>query len=306
MRIAFIKNLIKKRKKNKNIFLVTGDLGYSVMEEFIDQFPSNYINAGVAEQNMIGFVAGLALDGNKIYVYSINNFIVFRALEQIRNDICYHNLDIKIVTVGTGFDYGTAGYTHFGIEDISIMRSLPNLVIYCPADPSQLNFLFSEINSYKKPLYLRLGKGESTSFTNKMAFKNFNKKKYFEIFKSKKINILCFGTIAYEAYEACKFLREELKIQIGLVTIPKIEHKKNKYLSKLIKDSNILICLEEHIETNGFGSYILENYYNEIKDIKFFKIGITNRFSNIGGQSYMRKINKIDKKNIIKFIQKLI
>ena len=192
MRKEFINNLIGKRKKNKNIYLLTGDLGFSILESYRDKFRTSFINVGIAEQNMVGIATGLSLENKKVYIYSINNFLAFRALEQIRNDICYHNLDIKIVTVGTGFDYGTAGYTHFGIEDISIMRSLPNLVIYCPADPSQLNFLFSEINNYKKPLYLRLGKGESTSFTNKMAFKNFNKKKYFEIFKSKKNKYLMF------------------------------------------------------------------------------------------------------------------
>ena len=196
MRITFIKNLINKRRRNKKIFLVTGDLGYSVMEEFIDKFPSNYINAGVAEQNMIGFAAGLSLEENKVYVYSINNFIVFRALEQIRNDICYHNLPIKIVTVGSGFSYGTAGYTHFGIEDISIVRTLPNITIFCPVDPIQLNFIFNEINNYKNPVYLRLGKGNEPNITRLNMSRNYLKKNYFEIFKTKKINIICFGSIA--------------------------------------------------------------------------------------------------------------
>ena len=306
MRKEFIKNLIIKRKKDKSIFLLTGDLGYSVLEEFRDKFKSSFINVGIAEQNMVGLATGLSLENNKIYIYSINNFLAFRALEQIRNDICYHNLDVKIVTVGSGFDYGTAGYSHFGIEDIAIMRSLPNLEIYCPADSNQLNFLFSEINDFKKPLYLRLGKVESKSFTNKIALNDYNKKKYFEIYKSKKINFLCFGTIAFEAYQACKYLREELNISIGLITIPKINNTKNKYLSKLITSSNIIICLEEHINHNGFGSFILENYYNKIKNIKFFKIGVSKRFESIGSQFYMRKINKIDKNSIIKFVKKLI
>jgi len=306
MRVTFIKNLIKKRKKNKNIFLVTGDLGYSVMEEFIDQFPSNYINAGVAEQNMIGFVAGLALDGNKVYVYSINNFIVFRALEQIRNDICYHNLKVKIITVGSGFAYGTAGYTHYGIEDITIVRTLPNITIFCPADPIQLNCIFDEINNYKTSLYLRLGKGNEPNITTSNMKKNYLEKNYFEIFKLKEINIICFGSIAIEAYKACLYLKEKLNLNIGLITIPKITKEKNKHLEKLIKKSSIIITLEEHILTGGFGSYILETYYKSIIKIKFYKLGIEKRFNSIGDQNYMRKINNIDSEGIIKYIKNKI
>ena len=160
---------------------------------------------------MIGLATGLSLEGNKVYIYSINNFIVFRALEQIRNDICYHNLAVKIVTVGSGFAYGTAGYTHYGIEDIAIIRTLPNITIFCPVDPTQLNFIFNEINNYKTPLYLRLGKGNETNITSASMNNNYLKKNYFEIFKAKKINLICFGSIAIEAYKACLYLQEKLK-----------------------------------------------------------------------------------------------
>lgn len=306
MRITFINNLINKRKYNKNIFLVTGDLGYSVMEEFITKFPSNYINAGVAEQNMIGFTAGLSLEGNKVYVYSINNFVVFRALEQIRNDICYHNLKVKIVTVGSGFSYGTAGYTHYGIEDITIVRALPNITIFCPADPIQLSFIFNEINNYKTPLYLRLGKGNEPNITTPNMSKNYLKKNYFEIFQAKKINLICFGSIAIEAYKACLYLREKLNINVGLITIPKITKEKNIYLDNLIKKSSTIITLEEHILIGGFGSYILETYYNRILKVKFYKLGVNKRFNSIGNQQYMRKINNIDCEGILNFIKNKI
>ena len=99
MRNSFINNLIKKRKKNKNIILITGDLGFSVFENYISQFPTSFINAGVAEQNMVGLSSGVSISANKVYIYSISNFLIFRALEQIRNDICFHNLDIKIVNI---------------------------------------------------------------------------------------------------------------------------------------------------------------------------------------------------------------
>tara|TARA_Y100000741_G_C18192659_1_gene534214 strand:+ start:12 stop:935 length:924 start_codon:yes stop_codon:yes gene_type:complete len=305
MRNIFVNNLIKKRKNNKKIFLITGDLGFSVFENFEKKFPISFINAGVAEQNMVGLSSGLSISGNKVYIYSINNFLVFRALEQIRNDICYHGLDVKIVTVGSGFAYGTAGYSHYGIEDISIMRNLPNIKIYCPADPKQLSFLFNEINNYSKPLYLRLGKGGEKTITSLLSLKKYKKQGYFELKPNQKINFLCFGSIAVEAYEASKILREKYKINVGVISLPIIDNKINRNLAKLIKSSSIIITLEDNILINGFGTYIFELYSKQLLNKKFFKLGVSKRFDKIGDNNFMKKINKIDCESLIKFVKKI-
>ncbi len=305
MRNIFVNNLIKKRKNNKKIFLITGDLGFSVFENFKKKFPISFINAGVAEQNMVGLSSGLSISGNKVYIYSINNFLVFRALEQIRNDICYHGLDVKIVTVGSGFAYGTAGYSHYGIEDISIMRNLPNIKIYCPADPKQLSFLFNEINNYSKPLYLRLGKGGEKTITSLLSLKKYKKQGYFELKPNQKINFLCFGSIAVEAYEASKILREKYKINVGVISLPIIDNKINRNLAKLIKSSSIIITLEDNILINGFGTYIFELYSKQLLNKKFFKLGVSKRFDKIGDNNFMKKINKIDCESLIKFVKKI-
>ena len=133
MRKTFIKTLIDCAKKDDSIFVLVGDLGYNVFEEFESLFPDRYINVGVSEQNMTGIAAGLSSEGYKVLTYSIGNFNTLRCLEQIRNDICYHNLNVKIASVGAGFSYGYQGYTHFAIEDIAVMRALPNIKIYSPA-----------------------------------------------------------------------------------------------------------------------------------------------------------------------------
>jgi transketolase len=135
MRTAFIEELISLAERDDRIWLVCGDLGYSVLDAFSDRFPDRYLNAGVAEQNMTGIAAGLALTGKVVFTYSIANFPIMRCLEQIRNDVCYHKLNVKIVAVGGGLAYGSHGYTHHGVEDLAIMSALPDMAVVAPGDP---------------------------------------------------------------------------------------------------------------------------------------------------------------------------
>jgi transketolase C-terminal domain/subunit len=138
MRGAFVDALMALAEHDERVWLLTGDLGYTVLERFRDRFPDRFVNAGVAEQNMTGVAAGLALSGNVVFTYSIANFPTIRCLEQVRNDVCYHNLDVKIVAVGGGVVYGPLGYTHHAIEDLAIMRALPNVAVVAPGDPVEV------------------------------------------------------------------------------------------------------------------------------------------------------------------------
>lgn len=158
MRTAFIQQLCDLATQDERIWLVCGDLGYSVLEAFSDKFPQRYLNAGVAEQNMTGIAAGLALAGKTVFTYSIANFPVMRCLEQIRNDVCYHNLNVKIVAVGGGLAYGSHGYTHHGVEDLAVMSALPNLIVAAPADPIEARAITSILVAHPGPAYIRLGK----------------------------------------------------------------------------------------------------------------------------------------------------
>ena len=158
MRTAFIKTLCELAEQDERIWLLCGDLGYSVLEGFSSRFPNRFVNVGVAEQNMTGIAAGLALSGKVVFIYSIANFPVMRCLEQIRNDVCYHNLNVKIVTVGGGLTYGSLGYTHHGVEDIAVMRVLPNMTVIAPGDPVEARLATQAILNTPGPCYLRLGK----------------------------------------------------------------------------------------------------------------------------------------------------
>src|ERR1043165_2424780 len=134
MRTAFINELVLLARTNPKIFLVVGDLGFSVVEPFAKEFPDRFLNAGVAEQNMTGVAAGLASEGYHVFTYSIGNFPTLRCLEQIRNDVCYHELPVTVVAVGGGLAYGNLGYSHHAVQDLAVMRSLPRLTILAPAD----------------------------------------------------------------------------------------------------------------------------------------------------------------------------
>ena len=162
MRMAFIEQLVVEARRNPRIFLVVGDLGYSVVEPFAAEFPERFLNAGVAEQNMTGLAAGLASEGHHVFTYSIGNFATLRCLEQIRNDVCYHRYPVTVVAVGAGMSYGNQGASHHCVQDIGCMRGLPSMTILSPADAIAAKACVRWLSENPSPSYLRIGKaGES-------------------------------------------------------------------------------------------------------------------------------------------------
>jgi transketolase len=164
MRNAFIDELCALAAANPRIALVVGDLGFSVVEPFADRFPDRFINAGVAEQNMTSLSAGMASEGYQVFAYSIANFPTFRCAEQIRNDVAYHNLPVTMVTVGGGLAYGALGYSHHAVQDYSLMRLFPNLLIAAPGDPMEVRACLRYFAAHPQPSYLRLGKAGEPNF----------------------------------------------------------------------------------------------------------------------------------------------
>ena len=159
MRTAFARNLLEIAKVDSSVILLTGDLGYGVLDDFSSQLPDQFINAGISEQSMMSMAAGFASKGFRPFVYSIANFPTFRCLEQIRNDVCYMGNPVTIVSVGAGLGYGNLGYSHHAIEDIAIIRSLSEMQIYSPCDSNEVGYVLEKIMNENKPSYLRFGKG---------------------------------------------------------------------------------------------------------------------------------------------------
>src|SRR3989338_6528359 len=136
MRFAVVETIYEAALRDKSIYFITGDLGHAKAEEFKKNIPDQYINAGMAEQNLIGIAAGLALSGMKVFVYSIVPFITLRCFEQIKVDVCDYNVDVTIIGGGGGFAYANAGVTHYAIEDVAALRALPNMKIISPSNPT--------------------------------------------------------------------------------------------------------------------------------------------------------------------------
>ncbi len=207
MRDAFVKALFEAAEADERIWLLTGDLGFNVLEGFADRFPERYVNAGVAEQNMIGVAAGIAMAGNIPFVYSLGNFPVIRCLEQIRNDVCYHQLPVRIVALGGGLTYGSLGYTHHSVEDLAIMKAMPGMQVIAPGDPFEAKAATQVLSSASGPAYLRLGRaGERQVHETTPAF---------EIGKSAQIRdgddcaVIATGAALAIAYDAVQVLVEK-------------------------------------------------------------------------------------------------
>src|SRR3990172_3787346 len=209
MRQAFINTLIEIAETDKALYLLTADMGFGLVEQFATRFPKQYINVGVAEQNMIGVAAGLALEGKKVFCYSIANFPTMRCLEQIRNDVCYHNLPVCIVPGGAGLWYGALGMTHHAVEDIAVMRCLPNMAIVCPAYSSEIEPAIRGFIQEGKPCYLRMTR--SLSYPVTLPF-SFQWGKATLLFPGQDVALLASGGIANNALYAAIELRKQ-KIQ---------------------------------------------------------------------------------------------
>src|SRR5277367_4367197 len=158
MRGAFIRAITALAERDQRVHLIVGDLGFGVVENFAQRFPAQFLNAGVAEQNMTGIAAGMALSGKIAFTYSIANFPILRCLEQIRNDVCYHRANVKIVSIGGGYSYGSLGMTHHATEDIAILRALPEMVVVAPGDPIETEAATRAVAKHAGPCYLRLGR----------------------------------------------------------------------------------------------------------------------------------------------------
>src|SRR3989338_9975149 len=156
MRDSFISSIYKVTKKDKNVLCIVGDIGAFLLRNYIKDFPNNYFNLGVAEANMVGVASGLAMSGKIPFVYTITPFITARCYEQIKIDVCYNNANVKLVGVGSGVSYGTMGSTHHSLEDIAIMRALPNMVVLSPSDPLEVEEAVFAATKYQGPTYIRL------------------------------------------------------------------------------------------------------------------------------------------------------
>jgi transketolase len=305
MRDHFVKALTEEAQRDNNIILITGDLGFGVLNDFANRFPKQYINAGVAEQNMTGIASGLGMDGKIVFTYSIGNFNTLRCLEQIRNDACYHNANVNIVSIGGGFSYGALGYSHHATEDIAIMRAIPNLNVFVPCDFWEVQEITKQVIKLGGVNYIRIDKSSAET--------NYNEKEKFVIGKArvltegKHLTIITAGGIADVALNAQKEMLKE-GVSIRVVSMHTIKPIDKEMILDCSKNTGGIITLEEHSIIGGLGGAVTEVLMQEgIYPNKFKMMGLESKFSTIvGSQEYLRSVNKLDVSSVVNVINKLI
>lgn len=272
MRTSFFNALCELATSDPRIWLVVGDLGFSVAETFAEKFPDRFINAGVAEQNMTGIAAGLALCGKIVFTYSIANFPSFRCLEQIRNDVCFHQCNVKIVSVGGGFTYGPQGYSHHGIEDLAILRALPGLTILAPGDPIEAYLATKAIVAHDGPCYLRLGKaGEPVVHKSVPAF--FLGKAVL-VKPGNDLTLISIGGILKATVEAADQL-ERNGVSVRVLSMPTLKPVDEDAILRAARETRAIITLEEHTVTGGLGDAVASVLACRAQTrVPFSKVGI--------------------------------
>lgn len=299
MRKAFNEELLSAARRDRRIHMVLADIGYGEIEPFAAEFPDRFINCGVAEQNMTGVACGVAMAGNIAITYSIANFPTLRCLEQIRNDVCYHHANVKIVIIGGGMAYGPLGISHHSTEDLAIMRALPNMVCIAPSDLYEARAAVHAMLAYDGPVYYRCGyKGEKDIHSGPVTFEI---GKSLRVCDGRALAILFTGTIGY----ACKLAAEALQkrgVGIRLVSMHTIKPIDREAIVAAARDCGAILTVEEHNVCGGFGSAVAEVLMDEgAGGIRFRRLALPDvNVSKIGSQDWLRTQYGMDVAGIVR------
>lgn len=305
MRSAFIEELTRLARADRNIVLVVGDLGFGVVGKFAEELPAQFVNAGVAEQNMTGIAAGMALSGRTVLTYSIANFPVIRCLEQIRNDVCYHDANVKIVAVGGGMAYGSLGMTHHATEDLAIMRAMPNIVVLAPNDPVEARLATRAAVEHRGPVYLRLGKqGEKRVHASDPDFRI---GKSIRMRDGADATLFVTGGLLQNALEAAEQLASR-GIQAGVISAPSL---KPFDTDAVLEAKGAIFTIEEHSVIGGLGGVVAETLMEagwRTRPTLFKRIGLPGEqfSSKVGDQDYLRREFGLDPAGIAATVERVL
>ncbi|MBI4869980.1 MAG: transketolase [Candidatus Riflebacteria bacterium] len=289
MRTAFFRTLTELAERDERITIVTGDLGFGVIETFANRFPRQFLNAGVAEQNMTGLAAGMALCGKTVFTYSIANFPTLRCLEQIRNDLCYHNANVKVVSVGGGFSYGALGATHHATEDLAILRSLPGLVVVAPGDPVETDRLTRALARHQGPCYLRLGRaGEPKLHADGVKVEL---GKALKVREGSDLTLLSTGGVLKAVLDAAERLSRDGKTA-RVLSMHTLKPLDRDAILAAAAETGGLVTVEEHSVIGGLGSAVADVLSQESPvRVPFRMVALPDAFCrSVGDQDYLRAV----------------
>lgn len=286
MKAAFFKTIEELAERDKDIFILTGDLGFKLFDNFREKYPDKFYNIGVAEANMISIAAGLSLCGKTVYCYSIIPFLVMRAFEQIRVDVAYQNLNVKLVGFGAGFSYSLEGFTHFGLEDLALMRTLPNMTIVVPANTYEARCLAKASLEYKGPIYIRLERAEETITYQKSYDLEIGKAMLLR--EGKDVAIFAVGNMVYTGKRVADLLASK-GIKATLVNMHTLKPLDSETIMQIASTHESIFSLEEHIIDGGLGSAIAEVLAEGNYNGFFKRIGIEKLKYSIGNANFLRE-----------------
>jgi transketolase len=302
VRTAFIRTLTELAGRDRRVCLIVGDLGYSVIEEFAEKYPDQFLNAGVAEQNMIGLAAGMALTGKVVFTYSIGNFGTLRCLEQIRNDVCYHKANVKVTSIGGGLAYGNLGVTHHASEDVAILRALPNMVVLAPGDPMEADLATRAAVDHDGPVYLRLGKaGEPLVHVTRPEFAL---GKAITLRDGTDLTLIACGSMLATSATVAERLAE-LGLSARLVSMHTIKPLDVDTVVAAATETKMVFTLEEHSVEGGLGAAVAEVIAElDAPRAPLKRIGLRPEFNRVvGDQKYLKALHGLDEESVLKTIQ---
>lgn len=299
MRDNFIKKLIEIAKNDHRVVLLTADLGFSILEEFANEFPSRFFNVGVSEQNMIGIATGLAESGFIPFTYSIAPFSLLRPYEFIKNGPILHNLPVRIIAIGPGFEYGNLGSTHHLIEDIAVTRVFPNLSIYSPVNGKNAESILDKSYLENNPIYYRIGKNKDSLSDNLDYVETDN---FIQLSKGDdSIVVFGIGSIVEEILKCNNIIDKK----ISSYAITKIDQKIQKELIPIIQKYKKIITVEAHYINGGIGSMIAEIIAENQLTAKLYRLGVRELSDGIFGDTeFMYRKHRISHKDIFNLINK--
>lgn len=305
MRTAFIKTLVELAEQDERVNLVVGDLGFGVVEAFANKFPKRFVNAGVAEQNMTAIAAGMALCGKIVFTYSIANFPTLRCFEQIRNDVCYHNANVIVCSVGGGLAYGALGMTHHATEDIAVLRSLPNMRVVAPGDPLEADLATRALVAQPGPAYLRLGRsGEPKVHWNGI---DFQLGRAVQLADGDDLTLIATGTMLHTA-AAVRERLSEIGIEARLLSMHTIKPLDVEAVLAAAHETRAIATLEEHSILGGLGSAVAEVLAeSDAPKVPFKRLGLPPKFTSlVGNQEYLKEAYSLTVDGILQSVHGLL
>lgn len=250
MRNSFIDTIIDECTRRDDVFIISGDAGLGVFDQFKVEHPDRFLNLGIAEQNMISHAAGMALAGYKVYVYNIIPFVLYRCYEQVRNDICYQKLPVTLVGIGCGLTYAMQGMTHYSVEDLGLARTLPNLRVFSPMDPVQAKLAAQYSLRSEDPVFVRLAKRGEPNIHPDDAFDVSQPQLVAE---GQGVAIVFHGTVVSEALEAREMLQAQ-GISPRVISLPMVQPLPFRELQAMLDGISQVFVVEEHYVDSGLGA----------------------------------------------------